>query len=119
MPPPPCLLAASECLTALVAPSSLSAPRSRPCSRCSCSRVVPMWLHRALWRLSCDLAEAAARAVHGGARFVGVRSGRARSMDRDTRSGVMVNFDGSISRDLVIDVTFTRGPLACVSMKLT
>ena len=73
-----------------------------------------MCLHRALWRLSCDLAEAAARAVHGGARFVGARSGRARSISWIdlARSGVMVNFDGSISRDLVIDVTFTRGQLA-------
>ena len=115
MPPPPCLLAASECLTALVAPPP--SPRravahavvaaARGLSPCGC--IAHFGGCRVIWPKQLRALFTAVRDSWGSGPVA-----RARSISWIdlARSGVMVNFDGSISRDLVIDVTFTRGPLA-------
>ena len=114
MPPPRCLLAASECLTALVAPPP--SPR----------RAVA----HAVVAAARGLSPCACIAHFGGCRVIWPKQLRALfTAVRDSWGSGPVARDrshGSISRDLVlwltlmdrsraipvIDVTFTRGPLA-------
>ena len=100
MPPPPCLLAASECLTALVAPPP--SPR----------RAVA----HAVVAATRGLSPCACIAHFGGCRVIWPKQLRALfTVVRDSWGPGPVARDrshGSISRDLVIDVTFTRGQLA-------